>query len=81
MDVTPIRPVRDIGGPPTDVPVRGLPVEMIRYFVSVAVDHARRTPHMRYQVQAKGWGHPARVIAPMFDYCPDNVMLPYEFMY
>lgn len=79
--MTTIRPVRDIGGPPTDVPVRGMPVEMIRYFVTVAMDHARQHPDEPHDVVAKGWGHPARVIAPMFDYCPNNVYLPYEFQY
>lgn len=76
-----IQPVRAATGVPTDIPVHKLPPEMIRYFVSVAMDHARRTPHVEYRVAAKGWGYPARIIAPMFDYSPVNVFLPYEFMY
>lgn len=55
--------------------------ELIRFHVMCVLQQARRDPDMTVQVEAKGWGHPARVVAPMFDYAPPNVHLPYEFMY
>lgn len=75
-----------VGAAPPSIPVRDaagarLPVEMIRYFAKVAMDHARRNPSERFKVVGTGYGYPAKVIAPMFDYCPPNVSLPYEFMY
>lgn len=67
---------------PRDIPHgRKVPPEVIRYHVMVAMQQARRSPEMTVEVHVKGWGHPARVIAPMFDYCPNNVRLPYEFQY
>ena len=72
-----IRPVRTATDTPTDVVIGPL----LHWNILVAMDHARRTPHTRYRVAAKGWGQPARVVAPMFDYAPLNVYLPYEFMY
>lgn len=79
---TPIRPVRTMTPDTvTDIPVHRLSVPLIRYFAHVAMDHARNNPHDKFQVIAKGWGHPHRIVAAMFDYCPDNVGLPYEFIY
>lgn len=66
---------------PAILPARNLPVEMIRYFVMVAMNEARRNPDEQYTVVPKGWGHPARIIAPMFDHAPINVGLPFEFIY
>ena len=77
-----IRPIRDTPATPTDIQVgKGVPIEVIRFHVVCALQHCRRTPETEYTVRARGWGHPAPVIAPMFDHPPRNVGLPYEFMY
>lgn len=74
-----IRPTRSTPTTPTEILVG--PLHMIRFHVMVALQHVRQTPDVRYTVQARGWGHPARDIAPMFDNPPDNIGLPYEFIY
>lgn len=76
-----IRPVPQDTGITTDIPVKGQPTYMIQFRIAMAVDLARRSPDESFEVPAKGWGHPAKVIAPMFDHSPMNVSLPYEFMY
>lgn len=67
---------------PADIPHgRSVPLPVIRYHVLSVLQHARRDPSLTITVEAAKWGHPARVVAPMFDYAPPNVHLPYEFMY
>ena len=66
--------VRDISG-------ARLQPEIIRAYVMLAVDYARRRPNANFEVQADGWGYDRKVIAPMFDHCPDNIRLPYGFIY
>lgn len=67
---------------PDDIPHgKGVPAPVIRYHVMVALQQARQQPDMTVHVSASRWGHPARIVAPMFDYAPPNVHLPYEFMY
>lgn len=58
-----------------------LPLPMIRYFVSVFLDHARRHPDDRFKVGVLGKPYKPAEIAPMFDNAPLNVYLPYEFQY
>jgi hypothetical protein len=73
-DTFPAIPTRDDAG-------KRLPPEMIEYFVKAAMDTARRSPNVRFHVQENGWGYDRKKIAPMFDYCPPNIHLPYGFIY
>lgn len=70
--------------PTKDHKLKKMPLELIRYHVMVFLQFARANPQMVFKVVAIGCGlagyKPAQ-IAPMFDYAPDNVHLPYEFMY
>lgn len=71
------------------IPTKGyklerLPLGMIALFVEDFKRYARQHPHDRFTVVAIGCGlagYKPRQIAPMFDYAPRNVSLPYEFMY
>ncbi len=72
--VFPAIPVRDASG-------ARLPIDMIRAYVMIALDTVRRQPEKLYRVQQEGWGYHRREIAPMFDRCPGNIMLPYGFLY
>lgn len=67
-------PVRDSSG-------ARLPLQVIRAFVIVALGHVRRNPDKLYYVKQDGWGYHRRDIAPMFNHCPSNVMLPYGFIF
>lgn len=75
-----------MGAPPPGVPVRDaagrkLTPDVVRAFVLVAMQHARQRPERSFRVVSKGWGYPNAVIAPMFDYAPDNICLPlWEWM-
>lgn len=74
-----IVPVKGVGRP---MPV--LPLPMIHYFITVLLDHARRNPDDCFKVTVigcKGTGYKPAQIAPMFNYAPYNVALPYEFIY
>lgn len=75
--MTPIRPIRTTSDTPTDVQTGPL----LHWNILAALDHARRHPDQSFQVEPRGWGVPVRIVAPMFDYCPANVSLPYEFQY
>jgi len=84
--MTDVRPVDLSAASVTNIPVRDsagkrLPAPLIAAMVAGFLTHARQHPDCRYRVTAKGWGYPPRVVAPMFDYAPHNVSLPYEFMY
>lgn len=72
-------PTKGFGDP---MPV--LPLEMIRYFCRVFLTYARAHPGETFKVTPIGCGlagyKPAQ-IAPFFDYSPDNVHIPYEFIY
>ncbi len=61
-----------------------LPLPMIEYFCRVFVDYAQARPNEQFRLVAIGCGlagyKPAQ-IAPFFDYCPMNIMLPREFIY
>ena len=71
------------------IPTKGfnlkrLPLAMIEHFVKAFKDYARCNPGETFQVVAIGCGlagYKAADIAPMFDHCPGNVLLPYEFQY
>lgn len=69
------------------IPTRGngklLPLQMIKYFVRVFLDHARTRPDDTFRVTLIGVCRQYKPpqIAPFFDYAPDNVLLPYEFIY
>lgn len=70
------------------IPTRGygkiLPLPMIQYFARVFIDHARQRPSDTFQVTLVGCDtrrYKPQHIAPFFDYSPENVMLPYEFIY
>lgn len=73
-DTPPAVPVRDMAG-------ARLPAQVIHAFVIVALDHVRKRPDRTFHVQQDGWGYDRRTIAPMFDNCPANVVLPYGFLY
>lgn len=75
-----------MGSPAPAVPVRDasggkLPLPVIKGFVMVALDYARKRPGTTFQVQQDGWGYDRREIAPLFDYCPRNIILPYGFIF
>lgn len=70
----PAVPVRDASG-------AKLPLDIIRAYVLVAVDYARKRPDQNFKIQQDGWGYSRFDIAPMFDHCPLNITLPYGFMY
>lgn len=69
------------------IPTRGygkmLPLPMIQYFVRVFLDHARARPDDTFRVTTIGVGRKYKPpqIAPFFNYAPNNVLLPYEFIY
>lgn len=67
--------------PVTDTSGARLPLEMIKAYVMVAVDYARKRPEQTFKVQQEGWGYPRQQIAPLFDRCPLNITLPYGFIY
>lgn len=71
---TPAVPVRDVNG-------ARLSLDIIRAYVMVALDYVRKRPERTFQVQQDGWGYDRKQIAPMFDYCPKNIKLPYGFIY
>ncbi len=61
-----------------------LPLPMIQYFVRVFLDHARACPGDTFRVTPIGCGlagYKPPQIAPFFDHAPQNVILPYEFIY
>ena len=58
-----------------------LPIDVIRAYVTVALMTVRRNPSVTYHVQQEGWGYHRTDIAPMFDNCPANVVLPHGFIY
>lgn len=67
-------PVRDGSGKP-------LPADVIRAYVLLSMQYMRAHPSESFRVLAKGWPYPVRIIAPMWDYAPDNCCLPlYEWM-
>lgn len=76
-------PTKGIGtGPKRTMPT--LPLPMIQYFVRVFLDHARQNPSDTFRVTPIGCGlagYKPPHIAPFFDYAPENVILPYEFIY
>lgn len=70
------------------IPTRGygkiLPLPMIKYFTRVFLDHARQRPSDTFQVTLVGCDnrrYKPPHIAPFFNYAPENVILPYEFIY
>ena len=67
-------PVRDAAG-------KRLSLDLIHAFVWVALDHARKRPGVTFHVKQDGWGYAREKIAPMFDNCPQNIILPYGFLY
>ena len=70
--------------PTKDRDLKKLPLHVIRYHVMVFLQFARSNPDMIFSVVAIGCGlagYKARQIAPMFDGCPGNVVLPYQFQY
>lgn len=61
-----------------------LPLPLIHHFVLAFLDYARKHPQDRFKVTPIGCGlagYKPPQIAPMFDYCPTNVGLPYEFIF
>jgi hypothetical protein len=56
-----------------------LPLPMIRYFVGVFLNHARHNPDDKFKVSVIGKPYKVVETAPMFDYAPWNVYLPYEY--
>ncbi len=70
----PAVPVRDASG-------SRYSLDVIRAFVKVSLDYAAKRPDVTFQVQQDGWGYSRQEIAPMFDYCPKNIMLPYGFQF
>lgn len=71
---TPAVPVTDSSG-------ARLSLDMIRAYVMVVMEYVRKRPDTTFQVQQDGWGYDRKQIAPMFDHCPRNVMLPYGFLF
>lgn len=72
--IPPAVPVRDMSG-------ARLPLDVIRAFVMISLDHVRRQPDRMFYVMEDGWGYNRRQIAPMFDNCPKNIVLPYGFQF
>lgn len=65
-------------------PMPTLPLPMIQYFCRVFLDHARAHPGDTFRVTPIGCGlagYKPPQIAPFFNYAPQNVLLPYEFIY
>ena len=70
--------------PTKDERLRVLPLYIIQYHVAVFIQYARAHPECQFQVVPIGCGlagYKPCQIAPFFDHCPNNVGLPYEFMY
>lgn len=71
------------------IPTKGfnlevLPLPMIEHFAQAFLRYAKMHPSETFKLTAIGTGlagYKVRQIAPMFDYCPENVILPYEFVY
>lgn len=69
----PVVAVRDAAG-------TRLPLDMVRAFLMLAVEHARARPDRIYTVQRDGWGYAFRDLVSVFKGAPDNVMLPMEYV-